>query len=88
VSSRDDWRLTSTDEIEPLGPLPKLHPHDQLIRAALEDRELPWTDLRAALTRAGMAPAAAALAIYKSPLLRRRGRSRYGLIGRRVPSPG
>jgi hypothetical protein len=85
VNARDDWRLTGGDEMEPIGPLPEPHPHDQLILAILEGKQLPWTQLHQALKDAGLTAPMAGLAIYKSPLLRRQGRKGYFLIGRRSP---
>lgn len=85
VNSREDWRLTSNDEIEPVGPLPEMHPHDQLIFSFLDGKELPWTDLHEALKATGLTSASAGAAIYKSPLLRRRGRHAYFLVGQGDP---
>ena len=85
VNAREDWRLTSNDEIEPVGALPELHPHDQLIRTALAGKELHWTELHQVLIDAGLTSASAGAAIYKSPLLRQRGRTGYFLIGQRDP---
>jgi hypothetical protein len=76
------WRFAATDEIEPIGPRPVPHPHDQLIRAVLsgpgptsEDeatgRELNWTDLHRALKAAGLPSPTAGAVIRRSPLLRR-----------------
>jgi hypothetical protein len=85
LSGRDDWRLTTNDAIEPVGPIPDLHPHDRLIRDILEGRELHWTQLHQALMEAGLTGPMAGLAIYKSPLLRQRGRRGYFLVGQADP---
>jgi hypothetical protein len=81
VNTRDDWRLTARDEVEPVGELPDLHPHDRLILDVLAGSEMHWTDLHQALKDAGLTSSTAGAAIYKSPLLRTRGRTGYFLIG-------
>lgn len=86
VNARDDWRLTSNDEVEPVGPLPELHPHDRLIIDILAGSEMHWTDLHQALKGAGLSSPSAGRAIYKSPLLRRRGRNGFFLVGQRHPT--
>lgn len=88
VGAREDWRLTGDDEIEPVGPPSPLHRHDQVIRSVLDGRELAGTQLRQALMDAGLNSPMAGAAIYKSPLLRRRRRNRYFLIGRANGPPG
>jgi hypothetical protein len=83
VNARADWRLTGDDTVEPVGPTSKPHRHDELIRSVLADRELTGAQLKQALTDAGMNPSTAGTAVHRSPLLRRRGRDRYLLIGER-----
>jgi hypothetical protein len=85
VNAREDWRLTGNDEVEPIGPLPEIHPHDRLILDILAGSQLHWTDLHQALKDAGLTSPTAGAAIYKSPLLRRRGRNGYFLVGERDP---
>jgi len=87
VNAREDWRLTGNDEVEPVGALPDLHPHDRLIISILDGKELHWMALNQALKDAGLTSPMAGAAIYKSPLLRRRGRNGYFLVGRRDPQP-
>jgi hypothetical protein len=45
VRASPSWRLTTDDEIEPVGPRPAPEPHDELIRAVLSAPELPGPEL-------------------------------------------
>jgi hypothetical protein len=87
VTVRDDWRLTSDDRVEPIGPPPQWHWHDQLIHGLLNGKSLHWTDLHEQLQDAGLTSASAGAAIYRSPLLRRHRRDGYFLIGVRDSGP-
>jgi hypothetical protein len=87
VNARDDWRLTSDDEVEPVGPLPEPHWHDQLIHGLLNGKTLHWTELHEGLMDAGLTSPSAGAAIYRSPLLRRHRRDGYFLIGTRDANP-
>jgi hypothetical protein len=94
VRASPHWRLTTNDEIEPIGSRPGPEPHDVLVRTVLTGpdpsgdraagKELNWTDLHRALKAAGLPSPTAGAVIRRSPLLRRTADG-YVLLG---PEPG
>jgi hypothetical protein len=67
---QDSWHLTDGDELRPAEPVSIMHPHDQVIVQALNERTLSWKALHQALVTLDMTSPTATAAIMYSPVLR------------------